>query len=153
MPGSIAGRIKIIMPTDKTIVDQMLDRQRRVFRIAQDPQRYGLTLKIIAADSKLGYDSIRNYASGDTQMPVGALFSLIGVLPDELLPLLLPNDRMIFRVPEGVDHDKVEQACRDYLKAKGDAHQAESPKGREISECEELRLGAKVVDLRAAVAV
>lgn len=51
------------MPSNPKIVEQMKDRQKRVFRIAQDPARYGLTLKAISIDSGLGYDSVRNYAA------------------------------------------------------------------------------------------
>lgn len=140
------------MPTDKTIIEQMLDRQRRVFRIAQDPARYGLTLKLIAADAQLGYDSVRNYASGDTQMPLTALYALVGVIPDELLSLLLPDGRQIVAVPANMDPDQVESACRDFLADKGKAHHPESPAGREISDCEAAALSKRVAHIVAVAA-
>jgi hypothetical protein len=136
-----------IMAGNRSILDQMLDRQARMFRIAQDPTRYGLTLKIIAMDSGLGYDSLRNYASGHTVMPITAMFALIGVLPDELLSLLLPDGRQIVKAPEGLDHDELEAACLNYIKVKGEAHHPASPAGREISPCEDEKLRQKAAGL------
>ncbi len=137
------------MAHEMSIIDQMLDRQKRMFRIAQDPTRYGLTLKMIAADANLGYDSVRNYAAGETQMPMTALYALVGVVPDELLSLLLPNGRQIVAIPDGVDHDELEAACRDFLSAKGAAHHPASPAGREIAPIESDQLSRKAARLRA----
>lgn len=137
------------MPDNLSILDQMLDRQKRMFRIAQDPARYGLTLKIIATDANLGYDSVRAYSKGETQMPMTALYALVGVLPDELLSLLLPTGRQIVTVPDDIDHDELEAACRDYLKTKGEAHHPASPDGREIAPCEDRLLRVKAAPLKA----
>ena len=137
--------------SDKSIM-QMRDRQQRVFRIACDPTRYGLTLKLIATDADLDYDSVRNYAAGKTTMPITALFALIGVVPDELLSHLLPEGRAIVAVPDELDHDQIETACRDYLEVKGGSHAVASPGGREISDCEAVLLNGKVAHLRAVAA-
>lgn len=128
---------------------QILDRQKRMFRIAQDPTRYGLTLKMIAADADLGLDSVRNYAAGETVMPMTALDALVDVLPDELLSLLLPAGHAIVSVPEGICHDEIEKAAREFLAAKGEAHHPESPGGRELAECEVVTLNRKAAKLRA----
>lgn len=128
---------------------QILDRQQRMFRIAQDPTRHGLTLKMIAADADLGLDSVRNYAAGETVMPVTALVALIDVLPIDLLSLLLPAGHSIVRVPEGINHDEIESCARDFLAAKGAAHHPDSPGGREIAKCEQVVLDQKAVYLRA----
>ncbi|WP_313437205.1 hypothetical protein [Novosphingobium sp.] len=128
---------------------QILDRQKRMFRIAQDPTRYGLTLKMIAADADLGLDSIRNYAAGETVMPLTALDALVDVLPDELLSLLLPAGHAIVTVPEGICHDEIEKAAREFLAAKGEAHHPESPGGRELAECEVVTLNRKAAKLKA----
>lgn len=149
MPSLIPGKAKIIMPTETSIIAQMLDRQKRMFRIALDPTRYGLTIKMIAADADLGYDSVRNYAAGDTQMPMTALYALVGVLPDELLSLLLPTGRQIVAVPDDIDHDELEAACRDYLKAKGETHREDSPERRDIAPCERETLNRKASRLKA----
>jgi hypothetical protein len=138
------------MSRNPKIVEQMRDRQKRVFRIAMDPQRFGLTLKMIEADSGLGYDSLRNYASGDTIMPLTALDALVGVIPDELLSLLLSEDRAIVRVPEGIDHDAIAEWMVEYLAAKQEAHRPESPAGREIAPCEDNVLRGKFAKVKAA---
>lgn len=131
---------------------QILDRQQRMFRIAQDPTRFGLTLKMIAADADLGADSVRNYAAGETVMPMTALVALIGVLPDELLSLLLPAGHAIVRIPEGIDHDQLETCAREFLAAKGAAHHPDSPGGREIAECERQVLDRKAAHLTVVAA-
>jgi hypothetical protein len=138
------------MSRNPKIVEQMRDRQKRVFRIAMDPQRFGLTLKMIEADSGLGYDSLRNYASGDTIMPLTALDALVGVIPDELLSLLLSEDRAIVRVPDGIDHDAIAEWMVEYLAAKQEAHRPESPAGREIAPCEDNVLRVKFAKVKAA---
>lgn len=147
MPQPISRKVKTIVPDERTI---LLDRQRRVFRIACDPRRYGLTLGIIAADSGLGYDSVRHYAAGETAMPMCAFLALIGVLPDELLSLLLPEGRLLVQVPVNVDHDAACEAMRAYVDAKERAHHPESPAGREISDCEDETLRAKLTVVKAA---
>lgn len=137
------------MPANPKIVDQMRDRQARVFRMALDPQRYGLTLKMIQADSGLDYDSLRNYAAGKTTMPITAVDALIDVLPDELLSLLFSGGRVIVRMPEEIDHDEIEEAALSFLATKGKAHHPESEAGREIGPGEDLALRAKAVVLKA----
>ncbi|KMS59148.1 hypothetical protein V474_07860 [Novosphingobium barchaimii LL02] len=129
--------------------EQILDRQKRMFRIAQDPTRIGLTLKMIAADADLNLQSVRNYAAGETEMPMSALDALIGVLPDDLLSLLLPAGHAIVTVPDGICHDEIEKAARDFLAAKGEAHHPSSPGGRELSACEIASLNRKAAKLRA----
>jgi predicted transcriptional regulator len=120
-----------------------------MFRIAQDPTRYGLTLKMIAADSGLNSQSVRNYAAGETEMPLSALDALIGVMPSELLSLLLPGGYLLMRAPDGVDYDEYEKHCRTFLSLKGEAHRHDSPDGRDISVCEDAKLKLAVVPLRA----
>lgn len=123
------------------------DTQERIFRIAQ---RQGLTLKAISLDSGIPYSTLRGYAgnSGETaEMPVSALYKLVGVIPDELLSLLLPVGRAIAQVPEGIDHDELERALLDYVGTKADAHRPESPAGRDLSDCEIDKLNNKVVQL------
>ncbi len=128
------------MPSNPKIVEQMRDRQRRMFRIAMDPARYGLTLKVIEADSGLDYDSLRNYAAGKTTMPATAIDSLTDVIPDELLSLLLPDGRVIFKIPGGIDHDDFAEWCQTYLLEKQKAHHPDSPAGRDIADCEDEAL-------------
>lgn len=128
---------------------QILDRQKRMFRIAQDPTRYGLTIKIIAADSGLQYDSVRNYAAGETVMPLTALDALVDVLPDELLSLLLPTGHAIVTVPEGIDLDELDAVCRNIVAAKAAAHRSDSPAGPDISDCERVAILRAAAPLKA----
>jgi hypothetical protein len=137
------------MPANPKIVDQMRDRQRRMFRIALDPGRYGLTVKMIAADSGIDDDSLRNYAAGKTTMPITAVDALIDVLPDELLSLLFSGDRVMVKAPEQLDHDDVAQALCDYLQTKERAHHPESEAGREIGPGEDNVLRGKFARVRA----
>lgn len=135
------------MSRNPKIVEQMQDRQKRVFRMAMDPQRFGLTLKMIQTDSGLGYDSLRNYASGDTIMPLTALDALVGVIPDELLSLLLSDDRAIVRVPEGIDLDGLADGFAEFLHTKNAFHHPESEAGRDLGPGEQAALTAKIVHL------
>ena len=126
------------------------ETQERVFRIAQ---RDGLTLKAISLDSGIPYSTLRSYAgnNGETaEMPVSALFRLVGVIPDELLSLMLPEGRAIVQVPADIDHDEVANAMADYLAEKQHAHHPESPAGREIAPCEDNVLRGKFARVRAA---
>lgn len=121
--------------------------QERIFRIAQ---RNGLTLKAISLDSEIPYNTLRSYAgcNGATaEMPVSALRKLVGVIPDELLSLLLPADRAIVQVPLGIDHDELADKFHDYLMTKTKAHCPSSPGGREITDEEDEELRSKVVQL------
>ena len=131
--------------------NETLATQERIFRIAQRQ----MTLKAISLDSDIPYNTLRSYAGSGcatAEMPVSALRKLIGVIPDELLSLLLPEGRVIVQAPDELDHDAIEDACRDLLETKGRAHHENSPAGRDISDCEREALGRKVVSLRAKVA-
>ena len=135
------------MARNSDIIRVVMDTQARIFRLAE--RDHGLTRKAISLDSGIAYDSICNYAKGETQMPVSALYALIGVIPNELLSLLLPTGFAIVRAPDGLDHDELETAARDYLAAKGAAHHPNSPAGREISACEQAALDRQATHLRA----
>lgn len=131
------------MANERDISHCTKSTQERIFRIAQ---RDGLTLKAISLDSGIPYSTIRSYAgnNGETaEMPVSALYKLTGVIPDELLSLLLPEGRAIVQVPEGVDHDAIAEWMRDYLAAKDQAHRPDSPAGRDIADCEDNVLRVK----------
>lgn len=131
---------------------QIKATQERIFRIAQ---RNGLTLKAISLDSEIPYNTLRNYAGNNgepAEMPVSALAKLVGVIPDELLSLLLPSGRVIVQAPTEIDHDEIAPAMRDYLSAKDDAHHPDSENGRDIgpNECAGLRARLAVVNGRVA---
>ena len=127
------------------------DRQRRetarVFRLAE--RDHGLTLKAIALDSGLGYTTVQTYASGHAVMSIASLFCLVGVIPDELLSLLLPDGRQIVRAPEELDHDALCELAEDYVREKTASHRADSECKEQIGPQERARLTAKAVRLKA----
>lgn len=135
------------MAHDCEISQAVRGAQERIFRIAA---KRGLTLKAISLDSGIPYSTLRSYAghSGETaEMPVSTLRKLTGVVPDELLSLLLTEDRAIVCVPAEIDHDALADAVADYLHMKNAAHHPESPAGRDIADCERDNLDSKVVQL------
>lgn len=135
------------MPRDIDISARQKRAQQDMFREAE---RRGITVKALHYDTGISQDTIRSWVRGDAVMSIGGLFQLVGVIPDDLLSMLLPDGRLIVRVPEGIDHDEFEDGCRDFLATKGQAHHPNSPAGREISDCEKDALDRKVVALRAA---
>lgn len=134
--------------------DIMRERQRGVRR---EMNRRGISPKVVMADAKMSNSTFFSYfpdpegKSVPAVMPMSALFQIIegDALPLDLVSMLLPTGTMLVHVPEEVDHDQIEEACRDYLKTKGEAHREGSPAGRDISPCENEKLNAKVVPLRA----
>lgn len=126
------------------------DMQERMFRVALSR---GLTFKAISLESGIPLSTLRTYSgtNGATaEMPVSALRKLLGVMPDDLLSMLLPETHALVRVPDGVNHDEFEEAARAYLVEKARSHHPDSPGGREISECEERSLGVRLALVRAA---
>ena len=135
------------MPHSVTIIR---DRQ---LAIRRELDRRSISLKVIAYDSDLSYDTLRSYfpASGDPATISGAaIFCLCGHLPGDLLSLLLPDGFLVVRAPEGIDHDAAAEAMEDYLQAKNRAHHPESEAGREIGPGEDGVLTAKLAVVRAA---
>jgi hypothetical protein len=126
-------------------------RQKRVQQsVFLEANNRGLTIKVIHFDTGISQDTLRSWARGEAVMSIAGLFGLVGVIPDDLLSMLLPDGRQIVRVPENLDHDEIEEACRDFLAAKGHAHHPASECGREIGPKEQEALNRKVVALRAA---
>lgn len=76
-----------------------------------------------------------------------SLWAAIG--PDATNDMLALAGQVAVWQPENVDYDGVEEACRDFLKVKGEAHHEASPAKRELSDCERGRLDDKVAILRA----
>ena len=133
-------------------VDTILVRQKaeqaRVFRLAQ--RDHGLTLKAISLDAGIGYTTVQSYAKGEAVMSIASLFKLVGVVPDELLSLLLPDGRQIVQAPEEIDHDELDRIMRDYVDTKAAAHHPESEAGRDIGPGENIVLLGKAARAKAA---
>lgn len=124
--------------------------QERVFRLAQ--RDHGLTLKAISLDSGIGYTTIQTYARGEAVMSIASLFCLIGVVPDELLSLLLPDGRLIVQAPVEIDHDQIAEAVADYAATKNACHHPESEMGRDIGPTEHALLTGKALKLVSVAA-
>lgn len=132
----------------------ILDRQLAVRR---EMDRRGIALKVVAADSRIPYPTLASYfpAAQDAkpvQIPGGAIYSLVEAraLPDDMLSLLMPAGVQILHAPDGVDLDLVGAWAEDFVKAKMDAHRADSPAGPAIHpELEEPELIAKAAGLKA----
>ncbi len=128
-------------------------RQKRVQQtIFREAANRGSTLKVIALDSGLGYTTVQSYARGEALMSIGSLFKLVGVIPDDLLSMLLPEGRQIVQLPDDLDHDAISDLAADYLTAKAAAHKADSPAGVDIAPCERAALDAKIIHLGKAAA-
>lgn len=137
-----------IMASNITIVR---DRQ---LAIRRELDRRGISLKTIAFDAGIHYSTLLSYfpdAKREPHLISGAAFySLCGVLPPDLLSLLLPDGFQVVRAPEDVDHDQLADAMADYLAAKQHAHHPDSPDGREIAECEDAELCTRLAVVKAA---
>ena len=130
-------------------ISRQLDLQRRVFRVATDPMRYGLTLKVIAFDSGIPDSTLRTYADGTTAMPLFAFVKLCGVLPDELLSLLLPDTRAIVTVEAGGCPDTFARHCIDFTSTLAAARHPDSPAGVDLDLTERADLASVKARVKA----
>lgn len=137
------------MALDDMILHRLLEEQCRVFRVACDPLRYGLTLKAVSIDSGIPPSTLRTYAAGQAIMPVTALYRLCGVIPDEVLSLLLPGEHMIVLHRDDGDHDTLASNCIDFAGRVAGARHPASPGGVEITDAEDRDLTASSARLRA----
>lgn len=129
--------------------------RERQLAIRRELDRRGISLKVVAYDSGIPYASICSYFPGEKDkepatLSAGGLYALCGVLPADLLSLLLPDGFQVVRVPEGCDHDKLAEIASDYLAAKNASHHPESEAGRDIGPSEQAALDGKAVCLRVA---
>lgn len=133
----------------------MRDAQRA---IREQLDERGIALKVVSATSKIPYSTLCSYFPGNergsipkqpAELPAGAIYSLHGAIPDDLLNLLSPDGWAIVRVPAGLDYDEISSGCREFIDAKERAHHPESEAGRDLGPNEQDDLGDKVVRLRA----
>jgi hypothetical protein len=136
--------------------ENMIVRERQKL-IRREMTRRGITVKSVQLDGGWETSStVLSYfpASEDAEpatMSVAALYRLLDrrALPADLVSVLLPDGFAVVRIPDGIDHDELEAACRDYLRAKGEAHHPASPAGREIAPCEDAALTSRAAVLKA----
>jgi hypothetical protein len=124
----------------------------RQLAIRRELDRRHIALKVVAYDSGIEYDTLISYFPGGerqpAELPASAIYSLSGVLPDDLLNLLCRKGYAHVQVPEDADYDAINQHCMDFIGEKSAAHHPESEAGRDIGPNEHARLSAKVVKLR-----
>lgn len=139
------------MPDATTII-----RQRQL-AIRREMDRRGIALKAVHFDSGIPLPTLQSYFPTEgtrdpAVMPLSALDARIGVIPDDLLSLLLPAGRLIVQAPEEIDHDQIAPAMRAYLKAKDEAHHPESEAGRDIGPGEDKSLRDRLTVVTGSVA-
>lgn len=137
------------MHSESSIVDVILERQAGMRR---EMDRRGMAMKIVAQDSRIPYQTLLTYFPADSakkpaQIPASAVYALTGVIPSDILSLLLPDRFLVLEVTEGIDHDEFASHCRDFLSEKDAAHHPQSEAGRDIGPGEDHKLKAKAVPL------
>lgn len=128
--------------------------RERQLAIRRELDRRQIPLKVIAYDSGIPYPTLLTYFPGGerhaAELPSSAVYSLCGVIPDDLLNLLCPQGYAVVPVPVDLDYDDINQHCMEFVSEKSAAHHPESEAGRDIGPNEQARLASKVVRLRAA---
>lgn len=137
------------MPASIDISARQKRAQQDMFREAD---RRGITVKAIHYDTGISQDTIRSWVRGEAVMSIAGLFGLVGVIPDDLLSMLLPDGRQIVALPDDLDHDALSDLAADYLTTKAAAHKADSPAGVAVAPCERAILDRKVVAFSKAAA-
>ena len=132
--------LTIMRDVQRTIREQLIAR--------------GIALKFVAAKSGIPFPTLCTYFPGNergaeprepVQLPSGALYKLCGVIPDDLLNLLMPDGFAIVRVPSGIDYDEISRWAHDFNAKKLAAHHADSECQEQIGPTERSELDAIVV--------
>jgi hypothetical protein len=143
-----------MIPRDDVTIMRSIQRT-----IREQLDERGISLKVVAADSRIPYATLCSYFPGNergtvekqpAQLPASAIYGLCGALPDDLLNLLLPEGFAIVRVPSGLDYDEISAGCREFIDAKERAHHPDSEDGREIGPGEGKVLLGVFARVRAA---
>lgn len=138
---------------DETNIVRILKGRQCSMRKEMD--RRGITLKAVSFDSGIPYSSLLSYFPDEKAerdpalMPVSAQYALCGVIPEDILSQLLPEDRRIVRVPEALDHDEVSEKLQDWLREKERSHRPDSECGPAIGPNEDNVLKGKFAGLRS----
>lgn len=152
-----------MLPTLPAEVNKIMRNETEIMLNAQRTIREqldlrGITLKVVAAKSQIPYGTLCTYFPGNernpepkqpVQLPGGAIYSLCGAIPGDLLNLLLPEGFAIVQVPSGIDYDEISAGCREFIDAKERAHHPDSELGRDLGPAERQHLGTKVAVLKA----
>ena len=138
------------MCANDRISNRIKSKQSTAFRLAE--RDYAQKHKDIAEDAGISVNSVGAYARGETVMGLAAFHKLCGVVPNELLSLMLPAGFQVVHTPENLDHDEVMRAIAEYSMLKMDAHRKDSVDGEKISECEDAALRSKIASITGKAA-
>ena len=138
------------MCANDRISERIKAKQKNAFRLAE--RDFAQNHKEIAEDAGIHVNSVGNYSRGETVMGLAAFYKLCGVMPNELLSMLLPPGFALVRIPENLNHDDAMRVITEFSMLKMAAHCADSPAGPEISECEDLALREKWTQVVAQMA-
>lgn len=137
------------MTANHRIMTQTLKAQATMFRLAE--REHGLTLKAISLDTKIPYETLRSWKGNkgaQAMMPVWSISALAGVIPDELLSLLVDaGDRHLVHNDDDDELDDTADVADEYARAVRRARHPKSPGGCEIISLEEEqinRIGRKL---------
>lgn len=149
MPTHLARKVNVIVNRDCTIAAAFKRAQISVFEQAAER---GITAKVIHYDTGgpgvgLSLSILGQYARGESAMGGPTLVRLIGIVPDDLLSMLLPDGHQIIKVPEGIDLDGLADSFAEFLATKNAFHHPESEAGRDLGPTEHATLTAKIVHL------
>ncbi|CDO34070.1 hypothetical protein [Novosphingobium sp. KN65.2] len=137
------------MQADDTVLAYIIDTQIEIFEQA----RLDLQLSIpkIAQKADLSVATVQAWAQGRNALSLWGLKKLLRVeaLRHLLSRLFDPEEAALVPVINDLDHDAVEDACREFLNRKAEAHHKDSPKGRDISDCERDDLDESIARLRS----
>ena len=124
--------------------------QLAMFRLAE--RNHGLSLKILSLESGIPHGPLRSYAQG-TAMPVSALVKLSGVIPNELISLMLdPGGKVLADAEQDeTDIDDLARAAVDILQRYVSARHPDGPGGIRIvhSEVSDIKMAAAGLQDRA----
>ena len=124
--------------------------QLAMFRLAE--RNHGLSLKILSLESGIPHGTLRSYAQG-TAMPVSALVKLSGVIPNELISLMLdPGGKVLADAEQDeTDIDDLARAAVDILQRYVSARHPDGPGGIRIvhSEVPDIKMAAAGLQDRA----
>lgn len=124
--------------------------------IRRELDRRGIALKAVGFDSGIPYQTLLTYfpqegGARPVMLPAAAIYALAfgKAIPLDLLSLLVPAGFAIVALPDGVDLDELDAACREVVATKAKAHRSDSPAGPDISDCERIAILKAAAPLRA----
>lgn len=133
------------MALDSAITDRLRRRQQDMFLSAASE---GITQKAMTR-SGLSLTSLSDYANGKTSMSGEAILALQPVIGEALISMLFDDNLQLVNAPAEMDHEAVDEACRDYSTTKASFHREDSECGPAVGPNEAKALNGKGAKLAA----